>query len=132
MLDVDHFKSVNDTRGHPAGDRILKGLGAFLAKAVRENDVVGRYGGEEFVVLLPHTGIESTLEVAERIRLGIGENSPAWDPEVGGVTASIGAVHVSPSASDINADGLIAEADKCLYAAKGGGRNCTRYADLNV
>jgi len=132
LIDVDHFKNINDTLGHPAGDVALQKLGQYLARTVRTSDIVGRYGGEEFVVLLPHSGIESALEAAERLRLGVAENSSKWHEDLSQVTISIGAVHASPGRTEINAEGLIAEADKCLYAAKDGGRNCTRYLDLDA
>jgi len=132
LADVDNFKRVNDTFGHLAGDVVLQNLGQYLAKAIRTSDIVARYGGEEFVALLPHSGIESALEVAERLRLGVAENSAGWYKELGQVTISVGAIHISPARMEINAEGLIAEADKCLYAAKDAGRNCTRYLDLDA
>ena len=75
MLDVDHFKQYNDTFGHPAGDQVLRTVAATLSQNVREHDVVARYGGEEFVVVLPATDAHPALELAERLRLALEQQS---------------------------------------------------------
>jgi diguanylate cyclase (GGDEF)-like protein len=122
MLDIDHFKRVNDTHGHEAGDAILKGLGALLARQARAIDRVCRYGGEEFTVILPETDARAAAGIAERLRAAI-EREPF---DIGGgerisITASIG-VASYPSEVDSRAK-LAAAADSALYAAKQAGRN---------
>jgi len=128
MLDVDHFKQVNDTWGHAAGDVVLQELAQRIESQVRASDVAARYGGEEFVVLLPGTDVESASKLAERIRMEIAA-SPIGLP--GGeeviITASIGIAEVSPGPDDKDlktlGDSLIARADVALYAAKSAGRD---------
>jgi two-component system cell cycle response regulator len=127
MVDVDHFKQVNDRYGHLAGDDVLRGVAARLAREVRSSDVAARYGGEEFVILLPGTDARAGRVLAERIRAAVAERPF----EIGGgrdplaVTVSIGVADRVPDASDDAAQGeeLIARADAALYAAKAGGRN---------
>jgi diguanylate cyclase (GGDEF)-like protein len=119
MLDLDHFKQINDTLGHEQGDHVLAAVGLALASTVRDSDFVGRIGGEEFLVLLPDTDVDAALEVAEKLRSTVCSLSV---PEVGrAVTASLG-VAVHPDAR-IDAETLLREADRALYAAKAGGRN---------
>jgi diguanylate cyclase (GGDEF)-like protein len=128
MLDIDHFKRVNDTWGHAAGDAVLKELAQRIESQVRASDVAARYGGEEFVVLLPDTNVEAAEHLAERIRREIAA-SPIDLPAGGSVTitASIGIAEVSPppDAEDLKTlgDSLIARADVALYAAKSAGRD---------
>lgn len=121
LLDVDHFKRINDTHGHDAGDQVLRLLAQTCRENLRQLDVVARYGGEEFIVLLPETAAATAREVAERLRLAIA----ALQPEVGGaqlqVTASIGVATAGPETECIEA--LINIADRALYAAKHAGRN---------
>ena len=117
MVDVDHFKSVNDNHGHAVGDEVLKKVSAALREAVRETDFVGRYGGEEFCILLPHIDIEEATQSAERIRKMI----QALEFPKLSVTVSLGASSVSLGAEDPQA--LMEQADKCLYVAKRNGRN---------
>ena len=122
MIDVDDFKKVNDEYGHPAGDDVLKELARIIKETVRTVDVVGRYGGEEFVVLLPHTPHPEALETAERIRLRIRDHLfPAGERQVH-VTVSAG-VASYPSANVDSPSTLIREADKALYGAKEAGRD---------
>jgi diguanylate cyclase (GGDEF)-like protein len=117
MLDVDHFKSYNDNFGHQAGDEVLRRVAVVLRDATRVIDCVGRYGGEEFAVILPETGSSGALEVAERIRARVqGEKFEHRE-----VTVSVG-VSEYPSDGD-SADAIISIADAALYAAKHGGRN---------
>ncbi len=122
MIDLDHFKSVNDTHGHPAGDAVLREAARRISGAVRPGDVVGRYGGEEFLVVLPGCGPADAAAVGERIR----EQVAAWPVSLGRasieVTASVG-VGVAPAAAEANPQGLVAAADAALYGAKRGGRN---------
>ncbi|MBF0561306.1 MAG: diguanylate cyclase [Alphaproteobacteria bacterium] len=122
MTDVDHFKKVNDTYGHPVGDAVLRAIAANLGTATRPSDFVARYGGEEFVVLMPKTGIASAVVVAERIRQTIA----ATPIDIGAgrvltVTISIGAATVPPRSPELST--LVDLADKALYAAKQKGRN---------
>jgi len=128
MLDLDHFKSVNDRFGHPAGDALLRGVADVLRTTVRPHDGVYRYGGEEFVAVLPRTTGPEAVEIAERIRAGIAAS--AFDVGTGeplSASASLGvAVSRVPSRA-AGAGDLVARADAALYAAKDGGRNrvCT-------
>jgi diguanylate cyclase (GGDEF)-like protein len=129
MLDIDHFKQVNDTWGHAAGDAVLRELAQRIEMQVRASDVAARYGGEEFVVLLPNTDVTSASRLAERIRKEIAA-SPIALPSGDSVriTASIGIAEVSPGPADKDlktlGDSLIARADVALYAAKSAGRDC--------
>lgn len=117
MLDIDFFKAVNDTHGHPVGDRILKGVADIIRSNVREGDVAGRYGGEEFILILPNTDLDGGVSIAERIRLRVAESS--WEPGDLSVTIS-GGVSALDSAHETS---LIERADKRLYRAKELGRN---------
>lgn len=117
MVDVDHFKSVNDNHGHVVGDRVLARVSAALREAARETDVVARYGGEEFCVLLPHTDIAEAAAAAERFREAIA----AIELPGLSVTASLGVSVRSFGAAD--PQHLIDQADRALYAAKRSGRN---------
>jgi diguanylate cyclase (GGDEF)-like protein len=123
LLDIDHFKHYNDTNGHLPGDDLLKRLGALLRENSRENEVVGRYGGEEFLVVMPATPKDVALRVAERIRSLI-EGSPfehaATQPNEH-VTIS-GGVATWPGDGD-DVDSLLRSADAALYQAKRAGRN---------
>lgn len=128
MLDIDHFKRVNDTHGHPAGDRVLKEIGLILKENVRHVDVPARYGGEEAAILLPHTGETEAMLVAERIRRRIEihrfplEGSPVPGETIR-CTVSIGIAMMTAECAD--AGQLLRMADKALYQAKQGGRNRT-------
>lgn len=128
MLDVDHFKQVNDNWGHSAGDAVLRELAQRIEAEVRASDVGARYGGEEFVVLLPNTEVESATLLADRIRNAISE-APVELPcgESVSITVSIGIANVCPEKgeSDLKTvgDSLIARADVALYAAKSAGRD---------
>lgn len=120
MLDIDHFKHVNDTFGHPAGDRVLADLAAGLKRWLRAGDLVSRYGGEEFCLMLPSTGAADALAVAERIRAGVAASPMGALPTA--VTVSIGvAAFNGLHAVDLAA--IIACADEALYQAKRDGRN---------
>ncbi|GAB4138049.1 MAG: PleD family two-component system response regulator [Sphingomonadales bacterium] len=123
MLDIDHFKKVNDTYGHVAGDEILREFANRVSMSVRGVDIVARYGGEEFVVLMPETIQETALMVAERVRAMIADepfHCGAIDQPVA-LTASIGVA--SYTAGDHNGDAILERADDALYAAKKKGRN---------
>jgi diguanylate cyclase (GGDEF)-like protein len=119
MLDIDHFKQVNDGHGHDAGDDALAAVGATLRGSLRESDFVGRYGGEEFLVLLPDTDLAGALVLAEKLRTAIAATSvPAIDRQV---TASFGVATFPEHAAD--GPDLMREADRALYRAKQAGRD---------
>ena len=121
ILDIDHFKKINDTYGHPAGDQVIRRLAIVLVKSVRSIDIVARLGGEEFAVFLPSTDVAMASEIARRIR----ENIRAERVEVSGhqieFQVSIGAAQVGREID--NLDALIGAADEALYDAKRGGRD---------
>ncbi len=117
MVDIDFFKSINDTHGHAMGDEVLKGIAATLRNTVRLGDLVCRFGGEEFSVLLPHTDINEAAVTAERLRVAI---EATVFPGLK-VTASIGVSARELGAAD--PQGMLDQADKCLYVAKRNGRN---------
>ena len=122
MLDVDHFKRVNDTYGHLVGDLVLKLVGKTARDATRQVDVVARFGGEEFVVLLPDTGGEQSVAVAERLRLQVGQRKITHETLTVSVTISLGVSSVPVETSGMP-ELLIKRADDALYQAKTGGRN---------
>ena len=125
MLDIDHFKQVNDSFGHPAGDQVLKSFGQVLRDSCRVYDIPGRYGGEEFCIVLPETRVGNTTAVAERIRQRLATSRF----EVGGgsvaITASIGIAGMDSVADEgiVTASALVERADRALYSAKRLGRN---------
>ena len=128
MLDVDHFKSINDTFGHAAGDTVLRDLAGRVDAEIRASDVAARYGGEEFVVLLPATEARAAEVLAERIRNAVG--SEPFELPGGGsiaVTVSIGIAAITPDtrSDDLKTlgDSLLARADVALYRAKSAGRD---------
>ncbi len=128
MLDLDHFKAVNDTYGHPAGDEVLRTLAVRVRVQVRPVDQVARYGGEEFAVILPETDGAGALAFAERLRAAIAAVPFALHAERAiGLTASIG-VASFPRDGDTERD-LVAAADRALYSAKQSGRNWVRRSD---
>jgi two-component system cell cycle response regulator len=122
ILDVDHFKAVNDTYGHDAGDEVLKGLAQRVRRVVRSADLVCRLGGEEFVIVMPDTPLPIAAKIAERVRAAV--QSEMFQIDAGGrripVTASIG---IAERADDANPDALLRRADKALYDSKTAGRN---------
>jgi diguanylate cyclase (GGDEF)-like protein len=119
LLDIDHFKTVNDTHGHLIGDIVLRDVARALAASVREIDRVGRWGGEEFLVLMPDASAEQALRVAERIRTHITDS--ARHPS-GSITVSIGVAQYRPGEA---VHGWLARADRVLYEAKAAGRDRT-------
>jgi diguanylate cyclase (GGDEF)-like protein len=122
MADIDHFKAINDTHGHPAGDKVLHQFAARLCQAARPNDLLGRLGGEEFAMLMPETGAEDALVAGERFRELVAATPFRVAPGVEiGVTASFGIAQVHAGIDDV--EGWLAAADAPLYAAKRGGRN---------
>ncbi|WP_300163833.1 sensor domain-containing diguanylate cyclase [Solidesulfovibrio sp.] len=125
MLDLDHFKNVNDTHGHTAGDLALRHLAQVVAGCARKSDLTARYGGEEFVVLAPDADASRALELAERIRRAVAENPCRLGGVLLPVTVSIGVSGARPGATDgeVQLRDLLARADKALYAAKAAGRD---------
>jgi two-component system, cell cycle response regulator len=127
MVDLDHFKSVNDEHGHLTGDAILRQMGTLLAGAVRTIDVVARYGGEEFVIIVPETATDGAVVFAERVRKSVDEQRFELEGKpIFHLTCSIG-VATFPSPRVASTEDLFARADEALYRAKSGGRNqvCT-------
>jgi len=133
MLDVDHFKAVNDTFGHQAGDHVLAGLAGLMREHIRETDLAVRFGGEEFLLLLPGIGMEGACAVAEKIRAALeGTEFSTREGAALRVTASFGCAALEPQGgtpwegASAVAEDLLRRADKALYAAKSAGRNCVR------
>lgn len=123
VLDVDNFKQFNDTHGHDGGDTVLINVASTLRRCVRKTDVVGRYGGEEFIVLLLNTPPEHAQIFAERLRCEIEANHVELATGTGQVTVSVGIAGVTDDDDTIGGRELIIKADKALYAAKDAGRN---------
>ncbi|HEY4581320.1 MAG TPA: tetratricopeptide repeat-containing diguanylate cyclase [Lysobacter sp.] len=123
-FDIDGFKSINDTYGHPVGDQVIARVAGACQRTLRQADEIGRMGGEEFLVLLPDSDIDSAGQIAERLRAGV--EALAFDDVAPGlrVTISLGATALAPA--DDGLARLLARADKALYQAKGAGRNCIR------
>ncbi len=121
ILDIDHFKSINDTFGHTVGDQVIRTLGSVLRDSLRSTDMVGRFGGEEFCALLTDTELDAGLEVAERLRHAI--ESTAFAGINRQVTASIGIAYLTPSRERLSIEQIIQRADIALYNAKESGRN---------
>ncbi len=129
IVDIDHFKQVNDTHGHESGNLALKEVARLLRDGVRGSDIVCRYGGEEFVLVLPETQLPVAIEVADRIRLSI--EASVIDLADGSkldLTASMGA-QVFNHTDSLSIEDFVDQADRYLYEAKQGGRNCIRYPD---
>lgn len=121
MMDLDHFKRINDSMGHPAGDRVLREAVARIRHMLRPGDEIGRYGGEEFLVVVPGAGPEAVESAAERLRCALAADPISGPQGPIPVTISAGAASVVPGTS---AEGAIKEADDALLAAKQRGRNC--------
>jgi diguanylate cyclase (GGDEF)-like protein len=126
VFDLDHFKSVNDRYGHLAGDAVLGAVGGRMNSVLRGSDLKCRYGGEEFMILLPDTPTQGAHRVAETLRREIESYSVPWNDETLRVTASFGITAITPGEMDPLA--AIARADEALYRAKQDGRNCVRSA----
>ncbi|WP_241667472.1 sensor domain-containing diguanylate cyclase [Pseudodesulfovibrio senegalensis] len=122
MVDLDHFKEVNDTYGHQAGDIVLREMGNILNSSIRATDLAARYGGEEFVVLLPHTTEADAHMLAERIRKRLADTNFSFNGHQFSITASIGVASVETGCLNREQD-LVLKADEALYQAKNNGRN---------
>ena len=124
MFDLDHFKSVNDELGHPAGDRLLQVFAAYLQTATRQSDMIARIGGDEFALLMSHTDGAGALVLTQRLRdaveLHIREVLPPMEPATG---VSAGLV-IYPDQDVDSFEALISSADEALYRAKGAGKGC--------
>lgn len=122
MIDIDHFKKINDTHGHEVGDRVLVDIATLLQATIRQSDILGRWGGEEFLLILPNTSPEGALHVAEELRQAVQEYAcPAYPHPI---SASFGVAHYRPQDT---ANSLIKRADIALYRAKHNGRNGVAY-----
>ena len=123
MLDIDHFKAINDTYGHQAGDRVIQNVSHIIKKSLRETDCAGRYGGEEFGVILANTPAANALFFAERLRKKIEQSEIMYEEQLIKVTISLGICDIKPDMTD--SDIWLAQADQALYQAKESGRNCS-------
>jgi diguanylate cyclase (GGDEF)-like protein len=135
LIDIDYFKAVNDTHGHLVGDMVLRAVSDVLREQLRSYDVAGRFGGEEFVVLLPQTGEAYALSIAERLRAHVAAMSiPVEDGAGSGacvrLTVSIGVAALDATRCEVT--DLLAAADAALYCAKQTGRNKTHVATTNA
>jgi two-component system, cell cycle response regulator len=128
MVDVDRFKSINDHYGHPFGDEVLRMIAATLGASCRTEDIICRYGGEEFCVLLPNTAVLGAVDLAERLRTAVEKESLKFKAELVNVTASFGVAELDPN----NAAVMLSSADQALYEAKQTGRNRVCTAAVNV
>ncbi|MEQ8483156.1 MAG: diguanylate cyclase [Pseudomonadales bacterium] len=127
LLDLDHFKEINDTHGHDAGDRMLEQIARVIEASKRDSDVAARLGGEEFALLLPETSVDGALRLAERLRVLIADTTISTVAAASvGLTTSIGVATVSPSTP--SAAALLQRADRALYEAKRAGRNAVHCA----
>jgi diguanylate cyclase (GGDEF)-like protein len=126
MFDLDHFKDVNDRYGHLCGDAVLSAVGKRMKEVLRGSDLKCRFGGEEFLVLLPETPLHGARRVAETLRREIAERPVPWSGEGLTVTASFGLAQTMPG--EVNVQAVIARAGQALYRAKDDGRNCVRIA----
>jgi diguanylate cyclase (GGDEF)-like protein len=120
MVDIDHFKHVNDTYGHPTGDQVIKSISRLLQQRLRKSDVVGRYGGEEFAIILPNTGEEQAVRLLDELRVGFSQVRHLSEGREFYVTFSAGIASCSNFAG---ANQLSNAADRALYKAKAQGRN---------
>ena len=121
MIDIDHFKSINDNHGHAAGDQVLQNVGNICSDTLRDSDVLGRIGGEEFILLLPDTPKSNAEQVAERMRARLANTTIKYGELELTITASFGVA--SFTVDDGSLEEIIERADTAMYAAKNGGRN---------
>ena len=126
MIDIDHFKHLNDRYGHPAGDEVLQAVGRVLGGTVRQMDLVARYGGDEFAALMPASSFEEARYGAKRIRKVIEDSNVLFEDRALQVTVSIGLAERLPGEDGLS---LIKRADEALYASKNAGRNCVYWQD---
>lgn len=124
LIDIDHFKNINDTYGHPFGDEVLKEFGERLIKGIRKSDIAARWGGEEFVLLLQEVKVDDSVAIAEKIRGDIERLEISFGDKKVRLTASFGIAGLRDGDAEI--EELIGRADEALYAAKHSGRNCVK------
>lgn len=124
MMDIDHFKNINDTYGHHAGDQVLKNVASICTDNLRVHDLFGRIGGEEFSAMLPETNLNDAIVVAERIRKSVEDAEWVIDGKKVSCTISIGMSQLNDDSETL--DNLMKKADEALYLAKSSGRNCIR------
>ncbi|CAO3400004.1 Putative diguanylate cyclase (GGDEF domain) [Azospirillum palustre] len=123
MVDIDHFKSFNDTHGHLVGDHVLKLVARMLTECIKGRDTATRYGGEEFAIILPRTSLENATRLAEQVRVFVGGRqivNKARNANYGTVALSVGVAQFRPGEPALT---LVRRADQALYAAKRSGRN---------
>jgi diguanylate cyclase (GGDEF)-like protein len=134
MIDIDHFKKINDTYGHAAGDEVIKRVAGLIGECIRSTDKVARLGGEEFVVLLREADLDASNFLAERIRAAVEDGAAIY--RNGAITATVSVGMTMVAASDRDVQDLIERADQALYLAKNNGRNCVRqmlaHKDINT
>jgi diguanylate cyclase (GGDEF)-like protein len=130
LIDLDHFKSINDRFGHALGDRALEIFAQSARQSVRSSDLIGRLGGEEFAAVLVNTSQDKAVAVAERIRASFAQAALEVDSRPVGATVSIGLVHCQDAVLDVPE--LLAQADQALYFAKEHGRNRVEVASLEM
>lgn len=133
MLDIDHFKGVNDRHGHIMGDLVIKVVGEYCKSELKGKGIIGRYGGEEFIIILPQTDKEQAGKIAERIRCGIEALEIKTEDKQISITVSIGVVFIGEDRSSATVNSIISAVDAALYAAKNSGRNavCAIYNENN-
>jgi diguanylate cyclase len=131
LADIDHFKWINDTHGHQAGDHVVMHIGEFLRKSIRDRDFVARFGGDEFAILLDNTELELGLQIAERIRSAVTKCNfgTRLSAAEAAITFSVG---VSVARPDSTAESIVREADQALYQSKESGRNRVSYYEPPV
>lgn len=125
IIDIDNFKGINDTHGHFAGDEVLKSIGVILENSLRKSDIIARYGGDEFTMILPEHSEEAIIETAERLRKNIQDNLMHIDEKRMTVTASLGGIWIKETNTSSPSE-IIHIADDMLYQAKNAGRNCVK------
>lgn len=123
MVDIDHFKAINDTWGHPTGDRVIQALAAAMTETLRKQDLIGRLGGEEFAAVLPETDADGAAALAERLRLTVEQAVVVTSDDGREVRFTLSAGVAALRPGDTSFEALLGRADQALYAAKGGGRN---------
>jgi diguanylate cyclase (GGDEF)-like protein len=121
MLDIDHFKNINDTYGHTVGDEVLRSLAGELRHYIRHPDTIGRYGGEEFLIVLPHSTVKAAVEQAQRLYEKVRSLSIAVEDQTLSVTVSSGIAQYKIGKEDWQA--FLSRADRALYKAKNNGRD---------
>jgi len=123
MIDIDHFKSINDTYGHEAGDKALRRVASVITESARTADIIARFGGEEFVAVLPQTEPESAVVFAERTRAALEKEEFVIDGNQINLTMSLGVAGITAKGGLTDPETMMKEADRALYDAKNGGRN---------